>query len=173
VCDPRKNSLLKAGNKNDRVDARKLGDLLRAGLLTPVYHGESGVRTLRELSYTFLIGNGKIAIDARGDGFHISTRWPMRSVDVVSSQIMARAVQHARHPLTDTADAPLAPDGGSWGTHKPLSTLQTAHAANAPPASTRRTRRPPPTLAAPTRTPSSSPPSDPLPNVHSAPPVGS
>lgn len=54
VCDPRKNALLKAGNKNDRVDARKLSDLLRAGLLTPVYHGESGVRTLRELSRSYL-----------------------------------------------------------------------------------------------------------------------
>jgi Transposase len=54
VCDPRKNSLLKAGNKNDRVDARKLGDLLRAGLLTPVYHGESGVHTLRELRRSYL-----------------------------------------------------------------------------------------------------------------------
>ena len=41
VCDPRKNALLKTGNKNDRVDARKLSDLLHAGLLTPVYHGES------------------------------------------------------------------------------------------------------------------------------------
>ena len=50
VCDPRRNALLKAGNKNDRVDARKLSDLLRAGLLTPVYHGQSGVRTLRELA---------------------------------------------------------------------------------------------------------------------------
>ena len=54
VCDPRKNALLKAGNKNDRVDARKLSDLLRAGLLTPVYHGESGVRTLLELSRSYL-----------------------------------------------------------------------------------------------------------------------
>ena len=36
VCDPRKNALLNAGNKNDRVDARKLSHLLRAGLLTPV-----------------------------------------------------------------------------------------------------------------------------------------
>jgi hypothetical protein len=35
--------------ENDRMYARKLSDLLRAGLLTPVYHGESGVRTLREL----------------------------------------------------------------------------------------------------------------------------
>jgi hypothetical protein len=31
-----RNALLKAGNKNDRVDARKLSDLLRAGLLTPI-----------------------------------------------------------------------------------------------------------------------------------------
>jgi transposase len=54
VCDPRKNALLKAGNKNDRVDARKLSELLRAGLLTPVYHGDSGVRTLRELTRSYL-----------------------------------------------------------------------------------------------------------------------
>jgi transposase len=54
VCDPRKNALLKAGNKNDRVDARKLSDLLRAGLLTPVYHGESGIRTLRELGRSYV-----------------------------------------------------------------------------------------------------------------------
>jgi len=54
VCDPRKNALLNAGNKNDRVDARKLSQLLHAGLLTPVYHGENGVRTLRELSRSYL-----------------------------------------------------------------------------------------------------------------------
>src|SRR6266478_8623063 len=38
VCDPRKNALLRVGNKNDRIDARKLADLLRTGLLSPVYH---------------------------------------------------------------------------------------------------------------------------------------
>ena len=54
VCDPRKNALLKTGNKNDRVDARKLSHLLHAGLLTPKYHGEAGVRTLRELSRSYL-----------------------------------------------------------------------------------------------------------------------
>ncbi len=30
VCDPRKNALLKVGTKNDRIDARKLADLLRS-----------------------------------------------------------------------------------------------------------------------------------------------
>src|ERR1017187_4033275 len=50
VCDPRKNALLKAGNKSDRIDARKLADLLRGGHLSSVYHGEHGVRTLKELS---------------------------------------------------------------------------------------------------------------------------
>jgi transposase len=54
VCDPRKNALLKAGNKNDRIDARKLADLLRTGLLSPVYHAENGLRTLRELARSYL-----------------------------------------------------------------------------------------------------------------------
>jgi transposase len=54
VCNPRKNALLKGGNKNDQIDARKLADLLRAGLLSPVYHGEAGVRTLRELARSYL-----------------------------------------------------------------------------------------------------------------------
>src|SRR6266446_5744134 len=43
VCNPRKNALLKVGNKNDRIDAWKLAELLRGGLLSPVYHGENGV----------------------------------------------------------------------------------------------------------------------------------
>jgi transposase len=54
VCNPRKNALLKAGNKSDRIDARKLAELLRGNLLKPVYHGETGVRTLRELARSYL-----------------------------------------------------------------------------------------------------------------------
>src|SRR3989442_4342669 len=49
VCNPRQNALLKAGNKSDTSDARKLAELLRAGLLAPVYHGEGSTRTLQEL----------------------------------------------------------------------------------------------------------------------------
>jgi transposase len=57
VCNPRKNRLLSDGNKSDKVDARKLAQLLRAGLLSPVYHGEHGVRDLKELvrSYEYLV----------------------------------------------------------------------------------------------------------------------
>jgi hypothetical protein len=33
VCNPRKNALLKDGNKNDRIDARKLAELLRGNQL--------------------------------------------------------------------------------------------------------------------------------------------
>src|ERR1700678_1580933 len=54
VCDPRKNALLKDGNKSDRIDARKLAELLRGDQLKPVYHGETGVRMLRELSRSYL-----------------------------------------------------------------------------------------------------------------------
>jgi transposase len=54
VCDARKNALLKQGNKSDKIDARKLADLLRAGLLSPVYHGENGLGLLRELARSYL-----------------------------------------------------------------------------------------------------------------------
>src|SRR6267154_3701151 len=53
VCDPRRNALLKEGNKSDKIDARKLADLLRTGMLRPVYHGEHGLRTLRELGRSY------------------------------------------------------------------------------------------------------------------------
>src|SRR5260370_29220825 len=59
VCNPHHNHLLKSGNKSDRVDARKLAQLLRAGMLRPVYHGEYGTRTLKELvrSYECLVSD--------------------------------------------------------------------------------------------------------------------
>ena len=50
VCDPRKNALLKDGNKSDRIDAHKLAELLYRNKLSSVYHGETGVRMLRELA---------------------------------------------------------------------------------------------------------------------------
>src|SRR6266851_5517366 len=54
VCNPRRNALLKDGSKSDRIDARKLAELLRGNQLKPVYHGEHGVRTLKELGRSYL-----------------------------------------------------------------------------------------------------------------------
>ncbi len=59
VCDPRHNKLMHTGNKGDRVDARRLAELLRTGSLRAVYHGHQGVRTLKELvrNYDCLVGD--------------------------------------------------------------------------------------------------------------------
>jgi transposase len=54
ACNPRRNALLKEGNKGDRIDARKLAELLRGNHLQPVYHGETGLRMLKELCRSYL-----------------------------------------------------------------------------------------------------------------------
>jgi transposase len=54
VCNPRKSALLKDGSKGDKIDARKLAELLRGGYLKPVYHGDNGLRTLRAVSRSYL-----------------------------------------------------------------------------------------------------------------------
>ena len=54
VCDSRKNALLRVGNKNDREDARKLSELLFLNKLHAVYHGETGISTLKELARRYL-----------------------------------------------------------------------------------------------------------------------
>jgi len=57
VCNPRKTALLKDGSKSDRIDARKLAELLYMNKLNPVYHGEHGIRTLKELARSYLTGS--------------------------------------------------------------------------------------------------------------------
>ena len=54
VCDPRKNKSMREGNQSDKIDARRLAEMLRLNHLTPVYHGEHGLRTLKELVRTYL-----------------------------------------------------------------------------------------------------------------------
>ena len=54
VCDSRKNASMKEGNKSDKIDARRLAELLRLNHLNPVYHGEHGLRTLKELVRSYL-----------------------------------------------------------------------------------------------------------------------
>jgi transposase len=52
VCDPRANNS-SLGNKSDRVDANKLAQMLRMGSLRAVYHGQRGIRALKELAHGY------------------------------------------------------------------------------------------------------------------------
>src|SRR5271155_68870 len=54
VCNPRKIALLKDGRKSDRIDACKLSEQLYMNNIKSVYHGEHGLRTLKELARSYL-----------------------------------------------------------------------------------------------------------------------
>jgi hypothetical protein len=54
VGNPRRNALLKEGSKSDRVDARKLAELLYTKMLRPVYHRENGMRAVQELARSYV-----------------------------------------------------------------------------------------------------------------------
>jgi transposase len=53
VCNPRENHSMKRGNKSDRRDAFQLAQLLRAGLLKPVYHNSPQTETLKQLAHNY------------------------------------------------------------------------------------------------------------------------
>jgi transposase len=59
VCNPRKNALLKDGSKSDRIDARKLAELLRGNHLTSPEHG-------RQPSVSLLISSPKCPLKSKG-----------------------------------------------------------------------------------------------------------
>ena len=52
VCDPRKNKL--DGSKTDKIDAKRLAELLRLNALKAVYHGDNGTKTLKELARSYV-----------------------------------------------------------------------------------------------------------------------
>jgi len=53
VCDPRKNKVLAVGNKGDRIDATKLAELLRGGLLKSVFHSNHDTKVLKQLTHNY------------------------------------------------------------------------------------------------------------------------
>jgi hypothetical protein len=54
-CYPARTPVKSAtSKKDDKIDARKLAKLLHLNNLKPVYHGENGIRTLKELSRSYL-----------------------------------------------------------------------------------------------------------------------
>jgi transposase len=53
VCDPRQNPRRLGEKRSDRLDARKLAELLRLGTLKPIYHGDPLGPALKELSRSY------------------------------------------------------------------------------------------------------------------------
>jgi len=53
VCNTRKNAVRK-GSKSDRIDARKLSEQLYMNNVKSVYHGEHGMRMMKELARSYL-----------------------------------------------------------------------------------------------------------------------
>jgi hypothetical protein len=60
VCEPHRNKLLSEGPKNDKIDARKLVHLLKAGLMKEVYHSGDKFLYLRRVvsGYEDLVKSG-------------------------------------------------------------------------------------------------------------------
>lgn len=54
VCDPYRNGLLKEGAKTDKIDAVKLCQLLRSGLIKGVYHSLDSAFEYRQLANSYL-----------------------------------------------------------------------------------------------------------------------
>jgi transposase len=90
VCNPRRNALLKEGSKSDRIDARKLAELLRSNMVRAVYHGEHGVRTLRELARSYLtISTDLIRVMTRVKAIYRSWGIPCRGKQVYAERYRA------------------------------------------------------------------------------------
>jgi transposase len=51
VCDPRQ--IAEKGSKSDKIDARRLAELLRTKGLKAIYHGDHGTQALKELAHSY------------------------------------------------------------------------------------------------------------------------
>jgi len=67
ICDPYHNRLLSDGPKTDKIDASKLCELLRAGLLREVFHSDDELYELRRLvsAYDDVVTSGVRSLNRR------------------------------------------------------------------------------------------------------------
>jgi transposase len=99
VCDPRRNALLKQGNQNDRVDARKLAELLQNNQLHSVYHGDHGLRTQKELVRSYLtITKDLSRVMTRVKAIYRSWGIPCSGTQVYSARHRAEWLEKIREP---------------------------------------------------------------------------
>ena len=52
VCNPRK--VVRSDRRSDRIDAKRLAELLRTNAITPTYHGENSTENLKELARCYI-----------------------------------------------------------------------------------------------------------------------
>lgn len=89
VCNPKHNKRRMGRQRNDRVDAKQLAELLRLNALKGVYHGEHGTRTLKPLVRSYecfvtdltrvknrlkAIYNAQAIVNRRQELYHTSKR---------------------------------------------------------------------------------------------------
>lgn len=89
VCNPKHNKQMMGRHRSDRIDARKLAELLRLNAMKGVYHGEHGTRTLKQLMRSYecfitditrvknrlkAIYNGQAILNRRQELYHVSKR---------------------------------------------------------------------------------------------------
>jgi transposase len=99
VCDPRKNASMKEGNKNDKIDARRLAELLRLNHLSAVYHGEHGLRTQKELVRSYLtITKDTGRVMTRVKALYRSWAIPCRGKQVYAPQHRSECLEKITEP---------------------------------------------------------------------------
>jgi len=99
VCDPRKHKSMREGNQNDKIDARRLAELLRLDHLTPVYHGEHGLRTLKETVRSYLtITRDQARVKSRVKAIYRS--WVIPCTDISARRIGRNYFLRTKHGHT-------------------------------------------------------------------------
>jgi transposase len=140
VCDPRK--IRRDGSKTDRLDAKKLAELLRQGSLRPIYHGEHSTRTLKELarSYVNLVRDctrtkNRIKSIFRARGIECSGQavYGERDQDAWLAKLKERGARsrasrlldqlHALQPLCLAAGKEMVQEARKHAAHKIVSTV--------------------------------------------------
>ena len=99
VCDPRLNPRRLGEKKRDRLDARKLAELLRLGTLKPVYHGNPLGPALKEAarSYRTLLGDTARVMNRR-KALYRARGVRCAGVRVYSSRFRAQWLEQLREP---------------------------------------------------------------------------
>jgi hypothetical protein len=107
VCNPRKIPLLKQGNQSDKIDARKLAERLRLHDLKPVYHGETGIRVLRELARSYLNRGQRSVATRTRDGTTRTLMYHRAATTIYGCRRMTRHFLASTLPARSSPMPPL------------------------------------------------------------------